>query len=135
MTAFLKKAGPDLKSQIYRLSHHGALHANPENFLSFIKAEYVFSSSGYRYGHPRCEIYDYYKNRLPNILPSHPYTCFNVVSGKYVPLNINIKKPMLVTSLFREKSPGQWVKSYYIVEFSISGCGHVDVKFTHIGDE
>ena len=65
MKAFLQKAGPDLKSQIYRLSHHGALHANPKNFLSSIQAEYVFSSSGYRYGHPRCEI---------------PYTAYTCIS-------------------------------------------------------
>ena len=135
MTAFLNTAGPDLRSQIYRLSHHGAYNANPANFLNAIQARYVFSSSGYRYGHPRCEIYDYYDNRLPNNVPAHPYTCYNLVSGKYVRVDRITRKPIYVTSLYREKSPGEWIRSYYTVEFNITSCGHVVVKFTHIGDE
>ena len=135
ITVFLNTAGPDLHSHIYRLSHHGALNANPANFLNAIQARYVFSSSGYRYGHPRCEIYDYYDNRLPNNVPAHPYTCYNLVSGKYVRVDRITIKPIYVTSLYREKSPGEWIRSYYTVEFNISSCGYVGVKLTHIGDE
>ena len=141
MTAFLNTAGPDLRSHIYRLSHHGAYNANPANFLNAIQARYVFSSSGYRYGHPRCEIYDYYddeKNpyRLVNSVPPHPYTCYkHLGSGKYERVDRETRKPIYVTSLYREKSPGEWIRSYYTVEFNIASCGHVGVKFTHIGDE
>ena len=135
MTVFLNTARADLRSHIYRLSHHGALNANPSNFLNAIQAQYVFSSSGYRYGHPRCEIYDYYNNRLPNNVPAHPYTCYNLVSGKYERVDRITRKPIYVTSLYREKSPGEWIRSYYTVEFNISSCGYVGVKLTHIGDE
>ena len=140
MTVFLNTAGPDLRSHIYRLSHHGALNANPANLLNAIQAQYVFSSSGYRYGHPRCEIYDYYDDEknpyhLDNSVPDHPYTCYNLVSGKYVRVDRITRKPIYVTSLYREKSPGEWIRSYYTVEFNITSCGHVGVKLTHIGDE
>ena len=141
MDGFLMKAGPDLKSQIYRLSHHGALHANPPNLLTYIQAQYVFSSSGYRYGHPRCEIYLYYDDEknpyhLVNSVPPHPYTCYKHLGfSKYEHVDMMIKKPIFVTSLFREVAKDEWIRSYYLLKFSIDDNSKIGVYFTHIGDE
>ena len=42
----------------------------------------MFSSSGFLYGHPRCELYDYYINgegRGLAVVQEHTYTCQNVI--------------------------------------------------------
>ena len=79
MQRFFQCAGNLLSADIYRLSHHGADNgkANRRAFLRAINARYVFSSSGFRYGHPRCELYDYYVNdaRLAVVREEHDYTC------------------------------------------------------------
>ena len=61
---FIECPGNDLSADILRLPHHGAYNEeSTELFLDAINARYVFSSSGFRYGHPRCELYDYYITR------------------------------------------------------------------------
>ena len=136
MEAFLGTAGPDLSSQIYRLSHHGSLGANPVPFLDAVGASFVFSSSGFRYGHPRCEVYNYYHNKLPDDVAEHPYTCFRQLSGnQYAAENGNIRKAIYVTSLYRKGPGDNWIKSYYIVKFDIGKDGKIGVEFTYIGDD
>uniref|UniRef100_A0A1X7UZP6 Metallo-beta-lactamase domain-containing protein n=1 Tax=Amphimedon queenslandica TaxID=400682 RepID=A0A1X7UZP6_AMPQE len=138
---FLSTARSDLYSDIYKLSHHGAYNgiANQEQFLDAIKAKYVFSSSGFKYKHPRCEIFEYYKTALPNDhrITEHFYTCFNK-NNKF--MTENTKKAIYVTHLYRPVGFQKWVKSYYLIKFSISRIGnfkfgHVDVDFTWISDE
>ena len=135
MKAFLQTAGTDLRSHIYRLSHHGAYNglANQVQFLDAVGAVAVFSSSGYKYGHPRCEVYDYYDAVLPDAVKEHPYTCF---APNKVIRNVNTKKAIYVTSVIRkEDNTGTWVKSFYVVHFFIDKNGVVDMTFVYIGDD
>ena len=134
MTNFLKKAGPDLSSHIYRLSHHGAYNkeANQKVFLDAVSASYVFSSSGFMHGHPRCEIYDYYDNRLPNNVPAHPYTCYKHLGfKKYDHVPRETRKPIYVTSVYKE-----WLlftRIYHlIVEFDINELGVINAKWEYL---
>ena len=130
MTRFLQTAGADLKSDIYKLSHHGAYNgkANQIEFLDAVSAKYVFSSSGYKYGHPRCEIYEYYEEKLHDIVAKHPYTCYvNKNKGK----NIETRKPIYVTSLIRKNG----IKSYYLIKFNIDPYSNICVEFIYMNDE
>lgn len=135
MKTFLKKAGADLKSDIYRLSHHGAWNkkANQDKFLKAVGADYVFSSSAYKYGHPRCEIYEYYKKNLLDIVAKHPYTCFKN-SKRNSLKKLEIRQPIYVTHLIR-KNTGPDIKSYYLIKFNIDPSGRICVEFIHMGDE
>ena len=135
MTVFLQTARPDLKSDIYRLSHHGAYNglANQVQFLDAVGAIAVFSSSGYQYNHPRCEVYDYYDAVLPdNAVDVHPYTCFTPNEGAR---NFNTKKAIYVTSLIRHDNNNNLIFSFYLLKFSFSSNGGALVDFDHIGDE
>uniref|UniRef100_A0A1X7TTX4 Metallo-beta-lactamase domain-containing protein n=1 Tax=Amphimedon queenslandica TaxID=400682 RepID=A0A1X7TTX4_AMPQE len=139
MTTFLQKANGDLKSDIYRLSHHGASNkkANQIQFLDAVGASYVFSSSGYKYGHPRCQIYEYYyKKKLLDIVAKHPYTCFQS-SKKHSFEPLEIRQPIYVTHIIRKNSFlfGSDIKSYYLIKFNINPLGHICVEFIHMGDE
>ena len=134
MTNFLKKAKADLKSDIYKLSHHGAYNdkANRYKFLDAIKAEYVFSSSGFKYKHPRCEIFKYYTNRLPTgAVDKHYYTCFD---GNDIDRNRLTSKAIYVTHLFRGESVMHWFISYYLLRFDIARDGGIGVDFKRLGD-
>ena len=133
MERFLKEAGADLMSDIYRLSHHGAWNkkANQKQFLNPFISNYVFSSSECMYGHPRCEIYDYYKEELLDIVAKHPYTCYD----EYKPRNEETRKPIYVTSLIRKNFNGVWIKSYYLIKFNIDPLGNICVEFIHMRDE
>ena len=85
MQRFFQCAGDLLRADIYRLSHHGAANgiANRTEFLQAINARYVFSSSGFLHGHPRCELYNYYvtqRDEAPEeqqlaAAEEHYYTC------------------------------------------------------------
>ena len=136
MAAFLQTAGTDLRSHIYRLSHHGAFNglANQVQFLDAVGAIAVFSSSGYRYNHPRCEVYNYYnaKLRVNDAIYKHPYTCF---SKKGKAKNVNTKKAIFVTSLYRRDNNNNWVMSHYLLKFSFANNGHAFVDFDHIFDQ
>ena len=123
MKQFLGKVGIDLQSDIYRLSHHGSYNnkANRPEFLKAVGASYVFSSSGFRYHHPRCEIYDYYYMGSGELedADSHRYTCYRRLSnGKYKLENKNCKMAMYVTSIKR-KMNNQWVKSFCVIKFDL----------------
>ena len=133
METFLQTAGTDLPSHIYRLSHHGAYNgkANQKQFLAAVGARYVFSSSGYRYNHPRCEIYDYYYELPDNAVDEHPYTCFTPGDGAR---NVNTKKAIYVTSVIREEDTDTLVKSYYVVNFIIDK-DWIKVEFAYMGDD
>ena len=124
MERFLKEAGADLMSDIYRLSHHGAWNkkANQKQFLNAVDADFVFS--GYMYGHPRCEIYDYYKEELLDIVAKHPYTCY---VDKKTPRNVETRKPIYVTSVIKKNG----IKSYYLIKFNIDPLGSICVEFIH----
>ena len=86
---FIRDAGNLLRASIYRLSNHGAYNGNANRieFLEAINAKYVFSSSGFLYGHPRCELYDYYVTQRVEApeeqklaaAERHIYTCQNVI--------------------------------------------------------
>ena len=135
MRDFLAKGGADIRSDIYRLCHHGAYNtkANTEAFLNAVGAKYVFSSSGYRYKHPRCEVYNYYNNILKdNVVAVHPYTCFFKNGNAY---NVNTSKAIYVTSLIRKDSNGKWVKSFYAIKFDITSKGQISAQAAYIGDE
>lgn len=136
MRTFLSTARPDLRSDIYRLSHHGAYNgkANQKEFLDAIGAKIVFSSSGYRYKHPRCEVYDYYDAILYNSVNEHPYTCFTSSNNDNI-RNVNTRKAIYVTSLYRRNDNNNWVSSYYLFEFSIMNNGNAFINFDHIGDD
>ena len=134
MRDFLAKGGADISSDIYRLCHHGAFNgkANTAGFLYAVGAKYVFSSSGYRYKHPRCEVYNYYNNILKdNVVAVHPYTCFFKNGNAY---NVNTSKAIYVTSLIRNKN-GKWVKSFYAIKFDITSKGQISAQAAYIGDE
>ena len=134
MRDFLAKGGADISSDIYRLCHHGAFNgkANTAEFLNAVGAKYVFSSSGYRYKHPRCEVYNYYNNILKdNVVAVHPYTCFFKNGNAY---NVNTSKAIYVTSLIRNKN-GKWVKSFYVIKFDITSKGQISAQAAYIGDE
>ena len=134
MRDFLAKGGADISSDIYRLCHHGAFNgkANTAEFLNAVGAKYVFSSSGYRYKHPRCEVYNYYNNILKdNVVAVHPYTCFFKNGNAY---NVNTSKAIYVTSLIRNKN-GKWVKSFYAIKFDITSKGQISAQAAYIGDE
>uniref|UniRef100_A0A1X7STJ3 Metallo-beta-lactamase domain-containing protein n=1 Tax=Amphimedon queenslandica TaxID=400682 RepID=A0A1X7STJ3_AMPQE len=134
MKKFLNIAKQDLQSQIYKLSHHGSYGANPVPFLDAVGASYVFSSSGFRYGHPRCELYDhYYKNKLlDNTVDDHLYTCFNHIgSNKYNPNSFNTKKAIYVTSVYKPDFT-HWTREYYIVKFNIDAGGNIGVELKQV---
>ena len=134
MRDFLAKGGADIRSDIYRLCHHGAFNgkANTAEFLNAVGAKYVFSSSGYRYKHPRCEVYNYYNNILKdNVVAVHPYTCFFKNGNAY---NVNTSKAIYVTSVIRNKN-GKWVKSFYAIKFDITSKGQISAQAAYIGDE
>ena len=133
MAAFLAKGGADIKSDIYRLCHHGAYNkkANTEAFLNAVGAKYVFSSSGYGYKHPRCEVYNYYNDRLVDgVVPVHPYTCFRKNGQDF---NINTSKAIYVTSLIKKDSNGNWVKSFYAIKFDIDFKGAIAAQVAYVG--
>ena len=133
MKAFLAKGGADIRSDIYRLCHHGAYNkkANTEAFLNAVGAKYVFSSSGYRYNHPRCEVYNYYNDRLVDgVVPVHPYTCFTQNGQSF---SINTSKAIYVTSLIRKDSNGNWVKSFYAIKFDIDFKGAIAAQIAYVG--
>ena len=135
MTDFLAKGGADISSDIYRLCHHGAFNgkANTAEFLNAVGAKYVFSSSGYRYRHPRCEIYNYYNSILKdNVVAVHPYTCFNQNGQDF---NVDTSKAIYVTSVIRKDSNGNWVKSFYVIKFDIDSKGQIKAQAIYIGDE
>ena len=134
MKAFLAKGGADISSDIYRLCHHGAFNgkANTAEFLNAVGAKYVFSSSGYRYNHPRCEVYNYYNDRLADgVVAEHPYTCFNKDG---IPDIITTTKAIYVTSVIREVG-GEEIKSFYVVKFDINSQGAIAAEAVYIGDE
>ena len=130
MKEFLNIAKLDLRSQIYKLSHHGSYGANPTKLLDAVGASYVFSSSAFMYGHPRCEIYDnYYKDKLPDsTVAKHPYTCFNHIGNRqYASNNFNTQKAIYTTSTIEPYGMG-WIRTYYIVKLTINTNGKVDVE-------
>ena len=134
MKAFLAKGRADISSDIYRLCHHGAFNgkANTAEFLNAVGAKYVFSSSGYRYKHPRCEIYNYYNSILKdNVVAVHHYTCFNQNGQDF---NVDTSKAIYVTSVIRNKN-GKWVKSFYAIKFDITSKGQISAQAAYIGDE
>ena len=134
MKKFLQTAGDDLKSDIYKLSHHGAYDkkASQKKFLDAVSADFVFSSSGYMYGHPRRGIYNYYKNKLPDIVAKHPYTYY---VNKDTAKNVETRKPIYVTSLIRKNWFDNWIKSYYLIKFNIDPYSNICVEFIHVNDE
>ena len=145
MEEFLNTARPDLSSHIFRLSHHGAYNddANQHKFLNAVGASYVFSSSGFKHGHPRCEVYDYYAKLSDSIVvDEHPYTCFNSIGKhKYRYLNRSTKKPIYVTSVYintlSHTFNSKIYKYHMIVKFDISITGHINVETVegpHDGD-
>uniref|UniRef100_A0A1X7UY03 Metallo-beta-lactamase domain-containing protein n=1 Tax=Amphimedon queenslandica TaxID=400682 RepID=A0A1X7UY03_AMPQE len=134
MKNFLGTAGPDLSSHIYRLSHHGSLKANPQLFLEAVGASYVFSSSGFRYGHPRYEVFEYYyKNKLPDNVAKHPYTFFTHKGNQdYTSYTWNIEKAIYVTSICDADDD---TKLYYLVKFNIDKGFKIGVEFKHLGND
>ena len=125
MEAFLAKGEADIRSNIYRLCHHGAYNgkANTKAFLNAVGAEYVFSSSGYMYKHPSCEVYNYYKNLLmDNVVPVHHYACYN--QNGYL-LYGYTSKAIYVTSAMKMDNKGKWVESFYVIQFDITSEGHI----------
>uniref|UniRef100_A0A1X7TNQ0 Metallo-beta-lactamase domain-containing protein n=1 Tax=Amphimedon queenslandica TaxID=400682 RepID=A0A1X7TNQ0_AMPQE len=147
MRLFLDLAGPDLKSDIYKVSHHGAYtytnnKANRPEFLDAIGASYVFSSSGFKYpyNHPRCQIYDYYDAKFSdNAVAKHPYTCYN---SKYEDdyKIINTRKPIYVTSVYLKTwlhvfGFNSEVYMYHmIVKFDITITGRINVETMEVRD-
>lgn len=139
MAQFLQAAGTDLRSDIYKLSHHGAYNgkANQKEFLNAVSARYVFSSSGYMYGHPRCEIAQYYRSKLPNNVPPHPYTCFyHIGNRQYRPLNMNTRRPIYVTSALKGNFNG-WTESHNtVVKINVDIKNNkIDVDLPPLGNE
>ena len=140
MKDFLAKGGADIRSDIYRLCHHGAFNgkANTAEFLNAVGAKYVFSSSGYRYNHPRCEVYNYYNDRLDDgVVDIHPYTCYqkDVNTNIWYFYNYETSKAIYVTSVIRKDSNGNWVKSFYAIKFDITSKGQISAQAAYIGDE
>ena len=141
MKDFLKIAGHDLSSHIFRLSHHGSFNddkgANQYEFLKAVGADYVFSSSGFKHGHPRCQIYDYYAGKIygyydaelpDNAVALHPYTCFNSDNKDDYEI-FNTKKPIYVTSVYVKWLLGLSSKEYHvIVKFNITKTGHINAE-------
>uniref|UniRef100_A0A1X7TZV8 Metallo-beta-lactamase domain-containing protein n=1 Tax=Amphimedon queenslandica TaxID=400682 RepID=A0A1X7TZV8_AMPQE len=141
MKKFLKLKGvkDGLRSHIYRLSHHGAYNskANRYEFLDAVGASYVFSSSGFRYHHPRCEIYNYYQTELfPDIVAEHPYTCFYQHKiGDFTDYNPSTTKAIYVTHIYKKGTSFiQWFISYYLLRFDIDRYGGVSVDFKLLGE-
>ena len=132
MTTFLQTAKDDLKSDIYKLSHHGAYTslANQKPFLKAIDAIAVFSSSGFRHKHPRCEVYHYYKTKLPidDAIDEHPYTCFTKNGDRR---DEDTDKAIYVTSLYRHVN-NKLVMSHYILKFSFADNGDGFIDFDRI---
>ena len=139
MALFLQTAGSDLRSTIYKLSHHGAYNgeANQKQFLDVVGASYVFSSSGYKYGHPRCEIAKYYDAILPNNVANHDYTCFDRIGNRqYQPFIKNIKKPIYVTSALIRKNKVWTESSNMVVKFNIDGnINNIKVEISPLGND
>ena len=138
---FIKCAGNLLRANIYRLSHHGADNgkANRRNFLREINAEYVFSSSGFRYGHPRCKLYHYYQRNLEKEEEEHNYTCQRPVTGfrklirKLLKRSIYINethktnKAIYVTAV--EDDENQVIN--YVIQFTITAPKEITPKAWH----
>uniref|UniRef100_A0A1X7T0R2 Metallo-beta-lactamase domain-containing protein n=1 Tax=Amphimedon queenslandica TaxID=400682 RepID=A0A1X7T0R2_AMPQE len=138
MRLFLQLAGPDLQSDIYRLSHHGSFNgkANLPEFLDAVGASYVFSSSGFRYHHPRCEIYNYYQTKLPtDTVAEHPYTCFYKHEiGDFTEDNPSTTKAIYVTHVYTKgKNFLEWYMLYFLLRFDIDRYGGVRVDLDHLG--
>ena len=132
--AFINCAGANnLKSDIYRLAHHGAYNgkANTDTILNGIQPLYAFSSSGLKnnYKHPRCEVFFYLRkndNRLMNT-NHHLYTC----SYHNQWLNGEIKGVYVTTVIYPFSSP---IVFNYIIIFSLN-ANYIQnpwlVKFNH----
>ena len=127
---FINCPGNDLSADIYRLSSHGADNgnANRRNFLTAINARYVFSSSGFLHGHPRCELYDYYINgaRLA-VVQEHTYTCQNVIPRNerrrrnlpmYQRVPHQTRRAIYVTTVDNDEN--------YVIQFKINNRGRID---------
>ena len=101
-TQIAKALGSQLKSTVYKISHHGASsQANRITWLTPIKPKYAFASSGFNHGnnrHPRCDAV----KRLLNLgtivkAPSHRFYCGNV-KGKPPSLYNNFDRHIYETS-------------------------------------
>ena len=118
---FLKCAGTLMKSDVYRLSHHGAYNgkANTRDVLDKIAPLYAFSSSGLKnnYVHPKCDVYDYLKTQsqfVINTVPKHIYTCY----GNKIWENRTITDGAFVTTYYTRAARNQAQNS--VVQFSLN---------------
>lgn len=118
---FLKCAGTLMKSDVYRLSHHGAYNgfANTHNVLDKIKPLYAFSSSGLKnnYVHPKCDVYDYLKTQsqfVKGTVAKHTYTC----RGNKIWENRTITDGAFVTTYYTGTTINQAQNS--VIQFSLN---------------
>lgn len=132
---FLSCADGLLRSDIYRLSHHGANNglANTLNLLNSVRPSYAFSSSGLhsRYKHPRCKIYHTLRAGLTSIKGSngslispvtpHDYTCYDSTKREWVYYS-NITDGMFVTTVVNATNHAV---VNYIIKFAINSHGSV----------
>ena len=119
--------GADIRADIYRLSHHGAYNgkANTTPLLKAVNATHVFSSSGLKsnYKHPRCELYNYYHNKVYNEDTVHPYTCYQS-TGK--PVTHYTTDSIYVTTVINNSG----IINNYIVYFNIDNNGNIQSGLT-----
>ena len=129
----------DLRADIFRLSHHGAYNnntsklTNTKEFLDAVKAQYVFSSSGFNnhYKHPRCELYDHYhENGIANVT-SHKYSCYNTSNtGDTTLPNYDTTDAIYATTIKLGGISAGDKKNlrHYVIHFSINETGHITSK-------
>ena len=129
---FINCAG-NLKSDIYRLAHHGSYgNANRDVLLDKIQPEYAFSSSGLSkggYNHPRCGIRDYlFKQKYLVTKSYHPYTCYD--SSTSPPDKTGTTKAIYSTTTIDRKY-NNYVN--HVIKFSIDSTGTINVRRTNVG--
>ena len=121
----------DVSSDLMRLAHHGAYgRANKKALLLQINPEMITSSSGFRFHHPRCEIYEFFLEWLQNpepdypdskllSTPSHWYTCGDAAQHNY--RSLMISEAIYTTSECEVTDESTLVN--YIYRFSIEKEG------------
>lgn len=114
-----------VRSNIMRLAHHGAYgKANKKVLLSRVNPEFAFSSSGFLYFHPRCDIYRLLSGISPGVPNpnlvsdarfNHVYTCGDTERNPNAYISGVIPQTIFVTSVCADNILGNYIISFRII--------------------
>lgn len=125
----------DVQADLMRLPHHGAYgKANKPALLLEANPKIIFSSSAFRFFHPRCEIedlFDVWSREFPeraSLLSTnqHWYTCGDPEQDTY--LSSRTDDAIFVTTVCNLQGAG--TVENYIIKLTIAETGDVDVTQT-----